>query len=95
MPRKYFFSADEIETSLKECRSVSTAARSLKIDYRTMRKWADLYGLFKEYKNQGGKGIRKSREGCIDLQSILNGQSTIKNKYYLKRLLIREGVLKE
>ena len=95
MPRKYFFSADEIENSLKECRSVSAAARFLRIDYRTMKRFADLYGLFEEYKNQEGKGIRKSRNGCIDLRSILNGQTTIGNKYYLKTLLIREMVFEE
>ena len=60
-----------------------------------MRKWAEKFGLFEEYKNQSGKGIRKSREGCIDLQSILKGRITIENKYYLKRLLIRECVLEE
>ena len=95
MPRKYFFSADEIENSLKECRSVSAAARFLKIDYRTMKRLAEKFGLFEDYKNQSGKGIRKSRKGCINLQSILNGQTTVGNKYYLKKLLIRETVFEE
>ena len=95
MPRKYFFSADEIENSLKECRSVSAAARFLKIDYRTMKGFAEKYGLFREYKNQSGKGIRKWREGCVDLKGILRGRITIENKYYLKTLLIREGVFEE
>ena len=95
MPRKYFFSADEIENSLKECRSVSAAARYLGIDYRTMKRLAEIYGLFEKYKNQSGEGIRKSREGCIDLQEILNGHATIGNKHYLKKLLIREKVFEE
>ena len=95
MPRKYFFSADEIENSLKECRSVSAAARNLGIDYRTLKRLADLYGLFEEYKNQEGKGIRKWREGRVDLEAILDGRITIRNKYYLKKLLIREMVFEE
>jgi len=95
MPKKYFFSADEIENSLKENKSVSAAARFLNIDYRTMKRFAKIFGLFEEYKNQSGIGIRKSREGCIDLQSILSGQTTIGNKYYLKTRLIREGVFEE
>jgi len=60
-----------------------------------MKGFAEKFGLFKEYKNQSGKGIRKSRNGCIDLQPILNGQTTIRNKYYLKTLLIRENVFEE
>ena len=92
MPKKHFFNEAEIEKSLKENKSVSGAARYLGIDYKTMKRLAEEFGLFEEYKNQSGKGIRKSREGCIDLQSILSGLTTIGNKYYLKILLIREGV---
>ncbi len=43
LPLKYFFSADEIENSLKECKSVSAAARHLRIDYRAMKKFADFH----------------------------------------------------
>ena len=60
-----------------------------------MKKFAESYGLFEEYKNQSGKGIRKLRDGYVDLQSILKGRITIENKYYLKRLLIRECILEE
>ncbi|MCH9006884.1 HNH endonuclease [candidate division KSB1 bacterium] len=95
MPRKYFFSEAEIENSLKECRSVSAAARFLKIDYRTMKRFAEKFGLFEKYKNQGGKGIRKFRAGRVALEAILDGWITIKNKYYLKKLLIREMVFEE
>jgi len=95
LPRKYFFNADEIENSLKECGSVSAAARYLGIDYRTMKGFAEIFGLFEQYKNQSGKGLKKSREGCIDLQSILSGQTTIGNKHYLKKLLIREMIFEE
>jgi len=60
-----------------------------------MKQWAEIYGLFEEYKNQSGKGIRKSRKSGIELQSILNGHTTIGNKHYLKKLLIREKVFEE
>ena len=74
---------------------MSAAARYLGIDYRTMKRWAEKYGLFEEYKNQSGKAIRKYQGRKIDLQAILDGQTTIGNKYYLKTLLIREKVFEE
>lgn len=95
LPKKHFFNEAEIENSLKENKSVSAAARYLGIDYRTLKKYAVKFGLFEKYKNQSGKGIRKSREGRIDLQSILNGRAIMGNKYYLKKLLIREVIFEE
>lgn len=95
LPKKYFFSEAEIENSLKENKSVSAAARFLNIDYRTMKRFAQKFAWFEKHKNQSGKGVRKLRKGGIDLQSILSGQATIGNKYYLKTLLIREGVFEE
>ena len=60
-----------------------------------MKRFAEIFGAFEKYKNQSGKGIKKFREGRVDLEAILDGQSTIRNKYYLKRLLIREYILEE
>lgn len=73
--------------------SMAHAARSLNINYKTLRKWAKRLGCYKS--NQRGKGISRDRvKGRIPLNEILEGKHPQYHTYELKNRLVKEGIKK-
>lgn len=88
--------AKDIRVAQEHTRSAAEAARYLKVNYATYRKYAVLYDLFKHHDNQTGKGIsRKKMKGVFGLDAILNGEHPNYDRGKLKERLLRAGKLEE
>lgn len=86
----------DILTAQENSRSAAEAARYLKVNYSTYRKYAVLYDLFKNHTNKTGKGIpRKKMKGVFGLDSILAGEHPTYDRGKLKERIIRAGKLPE
>jgi hypothetical protein len=76
--------------------SAAEAARYLRVNYCTYKKYAKLYGIFEDHLNPSGKGRSRSRiKGAFGLDAILNGEHPNYNRVNLKERLIRAGLLLE
>ena len=67
-----------VEWALSQTLSISSAARLLRVSYNTFKKYAKLYDLFEENKNQAGVGVpRKGDTGfsTARLKDIFGGKS--------------------
>lgn len=53
--------------AIKQTKSLTQASKVIGCSYTTFKKYAKLYGLFYENKNQAGKGIPKRRKLKDDL----------------------------
>lgn len=76
----------QIEEAQRHTNSNQAAARWLQVDYKTYKKYADLYGLFEQHKNEAGIGIDKGfskRPNSIPLRDVLAGKHP---KYSLAKL---------
>ena len=86
-----------IENAIENTSSQAAAARWVGVTYITYKKWAKYYGLFDQYKNQSGKGIKKGWGSYkIPLEDICTGKR--ENPYplsILKKRLIEEGYMQE
>lgn len=86
----------EIKRAQAQTRSGKEASRYLNVHYETYRKYAKLYGIFEQHKNEAGIGIsRKKTKGLFGLESILNGEHPTYSHTKLKERLIRAGYLEE
>jgi len=96
----------EIRYAMENTNSCAAASRFLKISYEAYRKYARLYKdeatgitLFELHKNQSGKGIPKATSirmnGKYGLNEILDGKYPGYNHTYLKRRIIRSGIIEE
>ncbi len=90
----------EIEEAQRTCKSAAEVARKLRVSYATYKKYAKMYGVFENLKNQGGKGVEKPRHMDVkynqhSLTDILNGKHPKYPNKYLKPRLIREGIFEE
>lgn len=74
-----------IKNAIENTQSMHGAARSLGINYKTLRKYAKEFNLFNP--NQSGKGMIKSK---IKTEDILNNKLYIRSDALKKRLL-KEG----
>lgn len=84
----------EIKEAQKDARSEFEAARNLGVAYNTYKKWAKIYGLFGDVKNQSGTGISKGgqlRSGAYALTDILDGKHPDYPIGKLKRRLMDTG----
>ena len=84
----------EIKEAQKNAQSAFEAARNLGVSYNTYKKWAKIYGLFDDVKNQSGKGISKGgqlRSGAYALTDILDGNHPDYPIGKLKRRLMDTG----
>lgn len=77
--------------------SAFEAARYLNVSYKTYVKYAKMYGVFEQHKNQAGHGIRKgiSYTRGHKLEEILEGNHPTYKFKNLKDRLIRAGLLEE
>jgi hypothetical protein len=84
----------EAQTNTK---SAFEAARYLNVSYKTYKKYAKMYGIFEQHKNQPGAGIRKgiSYVRGHKLEEVLEGKHPTYNFKRLKDRLIRAGILEE
>lgn len=91
-----------LESEIKEAQnralSAMEAARILNVSYNTYKKYAELYGIFDDLKNQIGIGIPKGFANNImvaKLDDILAGKHPSYPVWKLKNRLISEGYLLE
>lgn len=87
---------NDIIVAQSQTRSAAEAARYLRVNYVTYKRYAQMYGMFEQHKNTSGKGINKRKyEGKFGLDEILANQHPTYDRTKLKRRLIQAGLLKE
>ena len=85
-----------IEWALNQTLSISSAARLLRVSYNTFKKYAKLYDLFEQNKNQAGVGVpRRGDTGfsTARLQDIFDGKHPSYPHYKLQDRLLKNGYL--
>lgn len=86
----------EILEAQQHCSNAMDCSRYLGVDYRTYKKYAKRYGVFKI--NPWGKGSKKNRwapdKGKYPLNQLLDGKFPDYPVYRLKDLLVRSGTKK-
>lgn len=88
----------EIREAQKKARSAAECARLLGVAYNTYKKYAKLYGIFEDLKNQAGVGIRRLNPKTGEkhsLDDVLNGLYPNYPVWKLKRRLLHNGYMKE
>lgn len=95
----------QIRYAMMNSKSNREAARFLKINLTTYRKYAKRYidsdtqlNLYDLHKNQAGKNINKgtvSQEGYYRLEDILEGKRPDYNPKKLKKRLLKNSILEE
>lgn len=88
----------EIKRAQEKARSASEAARLLGVSYNTYAKYAKMYGIFDDLKNQPGYGVVKGgtyKGYNAGLDEILEGKRPNYPKHKLKERLIKSGYLEE
>ena len=100
MPKAKPLSKEQILAAQAKTKSNMAAARYLHVSYQHYKKWAKLYKLFDNHKNQSGKGIPKFLKGPKKMPHMLEiiegriaASSFDPNK--LKYALIEQGYLSE
>ena len=100
MPKAKPLSKEQIVAAQAKTKSNMAAARYLHVSYQHYKKWAKLYKLFDNHKNQSGKGIPKFLRGPKKMPHMLEiiegriaASSFDPNK--LKYALIEQGYLSE
>ena len=100
MPKAKPLSKEQIVAAQAKTKSNMAAARYLHVSYQHYKKWAKLYKLFDNHKNQSGKGIPKFLRGPKKMPHMLEiiegriaASSFDPNK--LKYSLIEQGYLSE
>ena len=100
MPKAKPLSKEQILAAQAKTKSNMAAARYLHVSYQHYKKWAKLYKLFDNHKNQSGKGIPKFLRGPKKMPHMLEiiegriaASSFDPNK--LKYALIEQGYLSE
>ena len=100
MPKAKPLSKEQILAAQAKTKSNMAAARYLHVSYQHYKKWAKLYKLFDNHKNQSGKGIPKFPRGPKKMPHMLEiiegriaASSFDPNK--LKYALIEQGYLSE
>ena len=83
--------------AIKGARSGAEAARLVGVCRQTFVKYAVLYGVYEQIKNQSGRGIPKTkqRSGKYSLDSILEGNYPTYNVWKLGKRLLKAGYFKE
>lgn len=88
----------EIKDAQTKARSAFEAARILGVSYNTYKKYAKLYGIFDDLKNQSGIGIKRINPNTgkeYNLDDILDGMYPNYPIWKLKARLIQHGYMKE
>lgn len=86
----------EIESMQKQARSAKECARMLGVSYPTYKKYAKMYGVFDNLKNESGVGIPKFGAGMqrgrvTHFDRVLQGECPSYPNWKIKRNLIAGG----
>ena len=85
-----------IRDAIDNTKSNRSAAKWLGISYNTYKKYAKLWNLFDEHKNQSGKGVHKVvKNSKYSLDDILSGKYPDYSNSLFKRRLVEAGYLSE
>jgi len=84
----------EVKEAQEKCDTAHGCAKYLGIGYKTYRKWAKTYGLFKtkQWSKGSKKGYWAPDKGKYPLNQILEGKFPDYPVYRLKDILIRSGI---
>jgi len=87
-----------LESEIRHAQSVThsgaEAARYLRVQYNTYKKYAKLYGIFDGHTNQAGKKIpRKKYKGAFGMESLFRGEHPTYDMTKFKDRLIAAGYL--
>ena len=86
-----------IEWAIRSTLSISAAAKYIGVSYNTFKKYAKMYDLFEDNKNQSGKGITtKGNTGWgVKIQDLFYGKHPNYPHWKLQERVIRDGYLKQ
>ena len=72
MPKPKPLTKEQIVAAQANTKSNMAAARHLHVSYQHYKRYAKLYGLFEQHKNQSGKGIPKFLKGSGKEPALLD-----------------------
>ena len=86
-----------IEWAIRSTLSISAAAKYIGVSYNTFKKYAKMYDLFEQNKNQSGKGVTtKGNTGWgVKIQDLFNGKHPNYPHWKLQERVVRDGYLKQ
>ena len=86
-----------IEWAIRSTLSIRAAAQHLGVSYNTFKKYAIMYDLFEQNKNQSGKGITtKGNNGWgVKIQDLFDGKHPNYPHWKLQERVVRDGYLKQ
>ena len=86
-----------IEWAIRSTLSISAAAKYIGVSYNTFKKYAKMYDLFEQNKNQSGKGVTtKGNTGWgVKIQDLFDGKHPNYPHWKLQERVIRDGYLKQ
>ena len=86
-----------IEWAIKSTLSIRAAAQYLGVSYNTFKKYAKMYDLFEQNKNQAGVGVtNKGNTGWgVKIQDLFDGKSPNYPHWKLQERVVRDGYLKQ
>jgi len=93
--RKRFLKS-EIEHAIKVTNSANQAAKYLGVHWTTFKRWAKMYGVYEQAKNQAGRGVIKSHKSSARmsvLEDILAGNRPNFEQAKFKAHLLMSGTL--
>ena len=86
-----------IEWAIKSTLSIRAAAQYLGVSYNTFKKYAKMYDLFEQNKNQAGVGVtNKGNTGWgVKIQDLFDGKHPNYPHWKLQERVVRDGYLKQ
>lgn len=94
--RRFVLTKKMVEDAIENTKSNAEASRWLGVSFNTYKKYAKMYNLFEQHKNQSGRGVKKAHvHSKYDLDDILNNKYQNYSKKMLKKRLIDNGYLLE
>jgi hypothetical protein len=86
-----------IEWAIRSTLSIRAAAQYLGVSYNTFKKYAKMYDLFEQNKNQAGNGITsKGNTGWgVKIQDLFDGKNPNYPHWKLQERVVRDGYLKQ
>ena len=86
-----------IEWAIRSTLSIRSAAQYLGVSYNTFKKYAKMYDLFDQNKNQAGKGVTtKGNTGWgVKIQDLFDNKHPNYPHYKLQERIVRNGYLKQ
>ena len=86
-----------IEWAIRSTLSIRAAAKYLGVSYNTFKKYAVMYDLFEQNKNQAGVGVTtKGNTGWgIKIQDLFDGKHPNYPHWKLQERIIRDGYVKQ